>query len=364
MGTKCCANCFAHNWLKEFILDNNRDKGDCDYCGAEGMRIIEVSDLYDPFYNLMSLYMRQSEALWIVDLSPHGEPVLDLIQEDYEVFDDDLVASGKAEPLLKDIMQSMWDDDSGESPIDPNDLYVRYSDEWGHATMAEQWNNYCSEVKVHSRRKPKLPALFDEELGKLEVVIPQGTIFYRSRLGYEPTDAGIQPYQGSHIGAPPANKARPGRANKRGEAVLYAADEELTAIAEQRPARGNLVSVAELYAVRNLRLANLRGPIHPSNPFADEVPHYAREVEGLLLALAEELSRPLRHNDDIYEYRPCQMLTRQIRQSGYDGIRYPSAMNPGGSNLVLFNPDLIVVGASKLVEIDNLEVTYIDYCPM
>lgn len=51
-------------------------------------------------------------------------------------------------------------------------------------------------------------------------------------------------YQGVDIADPPATKASAGRANRKGQVVLYCADQEETAIAEVRPARGNVVSLA------------------------------------------------------------------------------------------------------------------------
>ena len=355
---KCCVDCFAHEWLREFVFDNSDDVGVCEYCYSEGMRVIEVGDLYEPFHNLMRLYIPKGEAFLVPDLSPDGEPLLDLIQEDYEVFADESRASEVAARLLEDILCSGWDDDSGEPLVDAHDLYVRYSDEWGHATMADQWKNYCAEVKAYPLRKPRLHPLFSEELGRQEVEVQQGAIFYRSRLGFDVADDGPQPYKGKAIGAPPPNKAKPGRANKQREVVLYVADEEDTAIAEARPSRGNLVSVAELRAISDLRLVDLRSPMRPSNPFIDETPQYELELECLLRAFAEELARPLRRTDDHREYRPCQMLARQIRECGYDGIRYPSAMNLAGSNVVIFDPDLAEVRAPKLVEIEGVKVTY------
>lgn len=260
---KCCVDCFAHDWLKEFVLDNSDDVGVCEYCFSEGTSVIEVGDLYEPLHNLMRLYLPKGEAFLIPGLSSDGEPLLDLIQEDYEVFADELLSSEVAARLLEDILRSHWDDDSGEPLVDAHEFYVRYSDEWGHATMAEQWTSYCAEVKEHPRRKPRLHPLFDEELGRQETVVSQGAIFYRSLLGFERVADVVQPYSGTRIGAPPKSKVRPGRANKRREVVLYVADEEETAIAEARPARGNLVSVAELRANSELRLVDLRVPVRP-----------------------------------------------------------------------------------------------------
>lgn len=355
---KCCVDCFAHEWLREFIRDSSDDMGDCDYCKSTDVRVITVDDLYEPFRNLMQLYIPKGEAFLVPDLSPDGEPLLDLIQGDYDVFGDDLVSSNAAARLLEDVMHSGWDDDSGENLVNAHGLYVRYSDEWGQTTRAEQWEDYCAEVKEHPRRRPRLHPLFSEELGRQEVEVPRGTVFFRSRLGFERADDEAQPYTGEKIGAPPRSKAKPGRVNKRGEVVLYVAEEEETAIAEARPARGNLVSVAELQAIRALRLVDLHSPVRRSNPFTDEQPEYELELERLLWAFAEELARPLRRTDDHREYRPCQMLAYRIREYGFDGIRYPSAMNPAGSNIVLYDPRLVKVLASRLVEIESVKVAY------
>jgi len=44
----------------------------------------------------------------------------------------------------------------------------------------------------------------------------------------------------------------------------------------------------------------------------------------------------------------------------HDGIRYPSALNPDGTNVVFFDPTVADVFASKLVTITGIKVTYED----
>lgn len=355
---RCCTNCFAHEWLREFVCDESEEIGDCDYCDHTQVKVIDVAELFDYFRNLMSLYVPANEALLVDGFSPNGEPLLQVIQCDYEVFDDKLLVSDAAAHLLEDILQSRWNDDSGEGLVGAYDLYVRSSEQWGQTTMADGWLDFCEEVKEHPRRKPRLPPLFNEELCRLEAKVQSGTVFYRSRLGFESVDGKHEPYAGMAIGAPPINKARPGRVNKRREVVLYVADNEETAVAEARPARGNLVSAAAIHAIRDLRLVDLHAPMRLSNPFTDEVPEYELEMEHLLTAFAEELARPLRRTDDHKEYRPSQTLARLIRERGYDGIRYPSAMKPGGSNVVIFNPKMTETGSSRLVAILDISIVY------
>jgi RES domain-containing protein len=226
--------------------------------------------------------------------------------------------------------------------------------------MAEAWEEFCDKVKEDLTQEPYLPALFDEELARIEITLPQSSILYRARVGFRSIGrSGIQPFEGADIGPPPPEKAKPGRANVEREVVLYVADQEATAIAEVRPWRGLLVSVAELNIVRDLRLVDLSIPPPPSNPFIDEAPQYELELESLLNAFGEELGRPLRRADDPHDYAPCQKLVRRIRKSGlYDGIRYPSAMVPSGTNLVLFDPKLVKIGPSKVVEVREVGISY------
>lgn len=354
----CCPDCFSHPWLRALVNDEGVPGGSCDYCDAKATTVLDIDQLCEPFRNLMTLYVPAGEATLVEGLSPEGEPLIDLIQADYEVFSDDLICSARAEQLLNDILRSDWDDDSGESYPDAGEQYVRRGDEWGHTRMVEKWAQYCADVKAQPRRKPDFGPLFDEELERLMKTSNTGDHFFRARPGYEILDYKCEPYKGAAIGAPPKNRAKAGRANKRGEVVLYVADEAETAVAEVRPARGNLVSLATLSAKRELRIVDLTSLPWTANPFVDETPQYEQELGALLAAFAEELARPLRRSDDYREYRPSQMLVRRIREAGYDGIRYPSAMNMGGKNLVVFDPTAAEIGPSQLVEVRDVHVEF------
>lgn len=348
---RCCPDCFAYEWARDYVRERSDAVGACDYCESNDIELIEIDALYGPFKNLMTLYVPSDSA--------DGDMLIDAVQWDYEVFDDALFCSDGAASLLEEILMTGWDDDSGESPVRANELYRRLRRD---PTMLDEWEDYCAVVKEHPRKKPHLPPLFDDEVGRQEVEVREGAILYRSRPGFNRTGGAIEPYAAAGIGAPPPGKAKAGRANRKGQVVLYVADQEATAIAEVRPARGGLVSVAEFRTVRTLRLVDLHKPVRLSNPFDDRCPQYELELQHLLQAFAEELSRPLRRTDDVREYLPSQKLTERIRKIGlYDGIRYPSAMAPGGSNIVLFAPDLAAIGASKLVEILDVNVSYAEF---
>lgn len=62
-------------------------------------------------------------------------------------------------------------------------------------------------------------------------------------------------------------RAGPGRANGNGKVVLYCADQEGTAVAEVRSARGEYVSVAEVRAARELEILDLVSDPEWPNPW-------------------------------------------------------------------------------------------------
>jgi RES domain-containing protein len=160
------------------------------------------------------------------------------------------------------------------------------------------------------------------------------------------------------MGAPPPDKAGPGRANAKGRVVLYCANQESTAIAEVRPARGEYVSLAEVRPTRELEILNLVTEPEWPNPFTNDAVTYRVEFAGLLAAFAAELRKPLRSRDDPTDYIPSQRLVELIQTAKVDGICYPSAMAPSGANIVLFDPTVVCIGTSRLVEIVKTKVAY------
>ena len=295
----------------------------------------------------------------------HGTAIIDLVQHDWEVFSERLIKTGDVGRLLEAIMHSGWDDDSGEPPLGASDHYVARHRHWSHDTLEEIWQEFADEVKSDPTHPLKFrDADFDaffihEDLtGNRTVGIPAGTVLYRARLGFVRGSNGDEPYHGVAIGAPPPDKAGPGRANAMGKVVLYCADQEDTAVAEVRPARGEYVSLAEFRASRDLEILDLATDPEWPNPFTDDAINYWLEFAGLLAAFADQLSKPLRSRDDPTDYTPSQKLSELIQTSGVDGIRYPSAMAPNGTNVVLFDPLMVRIGTSRLVEIVETRVQY------
>lgn len=358
----CCPNCFAHQFIKDFILENSQATDQCDFCAAEDCPVVNVSELADYFHNLLEIYQPLLRGENIADFEDPlvvGERLIDLVQWDWDVFSDKLNENA-TERLLEEIVNSDWDNDNGEPRVDASELYTGRLSIW-HESQAEMWEEFREKVRRDEEIAPHfVDELFPENLYRTAATLKAGTEFFRARKGWSETrpDDTKEAFAGTDIGAPPAGTAKPGRANRGGQSVLYLADQEKTAIAEVRPARGLLVSVCKVKTQLDLQIVDLSAPITYPNPFTTAALRYEMEVVDLLNAFAWELSNPLQREDDPTDYVPCQKLCESIQQANFDGIRYPSALNPAGTNVVFFNPSVAEILDSKLVEVIETNVDY------
>lgn len=77
-------------------------------------------------------------------------------------------------------------------------------------------------------------------------------------------------------------------------------------------------------------------------------------INGGYNTIGEMFSRP--YNGDTYKYLPTQYIAEEIKNMGFDGLRFKSSLNKNGYNVVLFNPDDCVAVSSDLVEVKAIEL--------
>jgi RES domain-containing protein len=332
------------------VDEHSTRRGRCGYCRARSVPVIEVHELCDAFQNMVARYTRRDESL---------DTLMYLVQGDYEPFSERLYGDEGADAveLMNDILITGWDDDDGEPPIDAGDYYSTRGGDY-HETQAERWAEFSHYVKENPDMAPPLNEIFGEDVVRAEAVLGAGTLLWRSRKGFsENPDGQREAYTGDAIGPPPAHRTGEMRASKKGEVVFYCADGESTAIAELRPATGHIVSVGRFRTVRDVRIVDLTKRID-INPFTEESLAWFEEFADLLAAFAEQLSRPLERDDDTSDYVPCQKIADAIRAEHFAGIRYPSAMHPDGTNIVLFDPSAVELVDSRMVRVSNVVVEY------
>jgi hypothetical protein len=179
-----------------------------------------------------------------------------------------------------------------------------------------------------------VPSEFEIVLEDLSSLLPEGTTFWRARRYERRHRSRFGP---EDVKAPSPHHAKPGRANQKGEPVLYLASDAETAIAEVRGWKGWPIGLPEFQLKAAVRVVDTIAveSLRPASPFEDGF-HWKAELLQLLLQLRSELCRPVSPDDEQSLYRPTQRFCDLVRRHGYGGLKYPSAMGKG-FNLVLFD---------------------------
>jgi RES domain-containing protein len=370
-GPLCCQDCFEYEWIREYVENKSQQRGECDFCESTDVPVVEVSVLSGPFLNLTSMYSpvgSDNTNFNLMNVLEAGDLLDRLIQHDWEVFSDELEGQDGVIDLLEAILNARYTNaewasrqrEVQEHKFDRLELYTSRKNPVNY-TMADAWEEHRLKIIDTGGAEPF--GMTPEALGRAEATMPAGSIIYRARNGYISTKVSPhfyqkEPYPAGEIGAPPVSKASVGRANRAGQVVLYVADREETAVAEVRPARGFLVTIGEFRTKRELRLLDLIKELPTINPFTDPALSDTIELYSLFHAFAIDLSTPLDRGDDTSTYLPSQSLTDAVRGAGFNGIRYPSAMHPGESNIVLFDPTDVEFMSSRLVKITAVGIKF------
>jgi len=262
---KCCIHCFneEHAALINFIKQHGTPQGSCDFCRETNVQVIEPHDLKPLFKPLLTLY----EPLGIGDnLLPdedwidRGESFATLADDEFGIFSDDA--------LLKrdELMEAIFTDQ--ERPPFPDDHESGSgfgADDWWcdrDQNFSEQpswvisWQEFSNHLQ-HERR-----FIFDREhraiddprywlpslLTNLERVLQAGDHFHRGRADQHALE---------EMGAPPPDRARAGRANPFGIPFLYLSTDPDTVIAELRPWKGQLLTIAEFELLEAVKVIDL-----------------------------------------------------------------------------------------------------------
>lgn len=377
---RCCEACFDDNFLKDYIRRHGR-RGSCQYCLAHRKYAIEAGELELLFARFTTVYSPLNPGVNAppdVDVLRVGDRLATLIQEQWGIFSERLEISDKQHDLLQEIFTANCMEEEILDAPDVNDLWT--DSDWLHTSLLDRWYELADELKHPEQDQPVAPGLmptaddlaiatdplvwFEDDIGRACVTLPTGSAIFRVRLGYREHEYRLVPIPIAEMGAPPPERVTvPERANPAGVSYFYGAEDEGTAVAEKRPHRGALVSLAHGETVRDLRLIDLAAGMGLASPFVCPG-EYLRSLMGsceLFNHLNKEFAKPLRHTDDTHEYRPTQFFAEWVKDHGYDGLRYESAMSSGGRNVVFFDRGAVAMKSVRLVRTDEVKVSYSDY---
>jgi RES domain-containing protein len=377
---RCCEACFDNEFLKDHIRRNGK-RGSCQYCRARGKYVIEAGELEPLFARFTDVYSPLQPGVNAppdVDVLRAGDRLATLIQDQWGIFSERLTASAKQHDLLQEIFTANCVEEEILDAPAVNDLWT--DSDWLHTTLLDRWHELADELTHPEQHEPVAPELmptaddlavatdplvwFEEDVSRSCVTLAAGSKIFRVRLGYLEQEYNLAAIPVAEMGAPTPDCVKvPGRANTVGVSYFYGAEDEETAVAEKRPHRGALVSLAEGETIRDLRLIDLAAGMELASPFECSGEYLRSLMESceLFNHLNKEFAKPLRHTDDTHEYRPTQFFAEWAKDHGYDGLRYESSMSRGGRNVVFFDRGAVAMKSVRLVRTDEVRVSYSDY---
>jgi hypothetical protein len=312
----CCANCFSHDAIKEYINETG-DLGDCDYCLSIKIKTIDAVILFNLLEPVLALY---TEANF-----DFGETIQYHLEDDWGPIVEDSLDDETKNLLWNEMLSpTMGKDWEGVKRGDLCELAYSPGTFWDELSYKLKHENRFF-LSANDSNDDYILELLPELLQRKQKTISAGELLYRLRKNKKNKE---KCYKISEMGAPSDEKATPGRANPRGISVLYVSSDESTAVAEMRPFRGQLFSMAKFIVKEPLKVVDLSDFTSIDNPFHDNI--LIELIDNTLLnSFAEALSRPLTPSDEPLEYIPSQYLSEMVKNLGYDGIKYRSSHGKG-----------------------------------
>lgn len=360
----CCINCFDDEVLKERIKQEGVI-GNCDYCKAKHVACVDASELQSAFKKFLDVYDKTIRGVYRPedeDVMDYGQPLHQLIQEDWHVFSDEIEDNNHYAELVKDIFAGYCD--NPESELDVEDgFFSRYDESMYQYTVEELWFEFCKSIKTENRFFSNY--FFNGEdmaelLSKSSRVVKKDVSksLFRARNGVGKCKYGnIKPYPISEMGAPSSEKAGNGRANPKGIAYLYIASSVDTAIAEMRPVKNAQISVSKVSLEEDISVVDFSGQISTSSPF--EVENLRQEWEHihLMQQIGEYFSVPIDPALSDIEYVPTQFISEYIKSLGYDGFIFQSSLG-SGLNYVLFDQKKTKISRPNLYTVTDIQYKF------
>lgn len=170
--------------------------------------------------------------------------------------------------------------------------------------------------------------------------IASGETFYRARINENPE----KPFEINDLKAPPKEVANYGRLNPKNIPYLYMSEDATTVLAEVRPYIGATVEIAKCALLREIKIIDLT-----KSDNDDERTNNFRKK------LSELFSVPYSPRDTEKEYLPTQFIAEYIKENGFDGVMYKSAVNKGGVNICLFDTEIVEISLFDVKKVGLIE---------
>lgn len=366
-----CDSCAENKYLAK-IIEAEGTVGVCSNCKKERLKVFNLSQLanlispviHKHFWTSEELFwpaeeMRATEAPEVFSL---GEIVATIMNSDIDFLDELVEAIVEGEVCdLQNGETAFFDDSRIYAPM-PEEELVDY--------FSLQWNNIVEELKYNRRFfSDSVRNFFDAIFSSVNEILAvqsspvrflkpvrtesEGFLVYRGRIVDSDEIGKIENDPFKEVGPTPKEKARSGRMSPEGIVALYCATEKKTAIAELRPAIGQISAVIELRFSRALTLLDFRWLEHTLDEgwssYLD--PQYKKNsnIRGFLRKLHFLISQPVMPGKEA-DYLITQTMAEylsHVRKPGFDGIVFASSQFKSGTNIVLFGKDEPLINSKE-----------------
>ena len=359
MAGTVCWKCIEDEYLKEIVRDQG-EPTQCSLCDQEEENAFSANDLAQVLDPIMQEHFEQGPEVKKFGLDDaewweqEGDPLSFHIQEvigQYLGFEDEIV-----EALVEN--EDVWEPDGDIAFFDSSSDYV--DKPIRPDAYYQEWDYVLENLKHRRRFFSSAAADFFQRLFKgvdtrkwsnskkragENVVweLPVGSSIFRARI-CDSRSAIKEAYEKplKCVGPPPADKARAGRMNVEGVAILYGATDSETCLAEVRPALGSDVAVIELHTTEPLRLLDFAKLEESYSTLSYFQPDFSEQAEkGIFLRRLQRLiSQPIVPGREA-DYLITQTMTEylaHVHEKPFGGILFRSVQRAEGVNAVVF-PD-------------------------
>lgn len=354
----CCNHCFTNEYLRDYIVDNYEMSGKCPYCKSNNSYLISTRILgdymrdcirkaYESYDEGTGAYHDEEEKQYC---GPDGKEasiysIREILTQNEMIFSDTALNTSLLEDLFENLYSTreiqkgaddLYSDIDSDNWVVKNDLYGSEQTRIYHA-----WEGFKFIIKHYNRffdcdgYNPKeiylerlLPYIYDfiEE-------IPEGTVFYRSRLESAEIHKleDIDSY--SQMGPPPAQYATTNRMSPAGIPYLYLASDIDTTLSECRVGEHEKAVTAQYVAKKDIQIIDFSHNRYfaADSIFNPEYDHDERWINGFWRSFVNEISLPVSPDkkDHSYEYAATQLVAEFFRSKGYEGICFNSSVGKG-----------------------------------
>jgi RES domain-containing protein len=345
-GTNVCATCVGEPFLSALIRPNASALR-CDYCGTNWLFALAAPAsivIEAVAHTVRAFYADPTEAGVPYD----GGFAFESMNAREMLYGFPLECSDNFFEALADAFHGTYWVQAANGHWASSQRSQELDDAWSsfEHLVKHQTRFHFADQSDPDSREPTATALLAEigdmleELGAIHT-IDANTVLHRVRIR-EPGSEWIA--DAATMGAPPSELARAGRMNPAGISYFYSALDGATALAEvvvSPPVGVVLAQFSLSHDVRVLDLGNL--PDMPS--IFDPTARGRYQSLSFANSFVHAISRPVaKDGREHIEYVPSQVVCEWFAQifkereagTGLHGLLYPSAVAPGGRNVVLF----------------------------